>query len=416
MNYDLVLHNIGTLVTCQGHATPAKGEALKEAGIIYNCSVAINDGVIVLIAPGDDAPDLLKDAANSYDVGGRMLLPGFVDPHTHLVYAGDRSHEYDLKLQGVPYLEILRQGGGILSTVRQTRAASKEQLIRQSLGRLTNMLRHGTTTAEVKTGYGLNTVTELLQLQVIAELSQNYPVELVATFMPAHAIPPEFAQDRQGYIQLMITEMFPQAKGLAAFCDVFCEEGVFTVPEARFILQAAQNYGMRPKLHADELSSGGGSQLAAELKAISADHLLQTDAEGIAAMAKAGVIGVCLPATSLNLAAGHYAPARAMLEQGMAIALASDVNPGSCPCDNMQLVITLACLYLKLTPAEAIVAATINAAHAIGMADKIGSIEVGKQADFILCDIPNLAYLPYRFGLNHVQQVFKKGWLVRDNT
>lgn len=412
MKIDLIVHNIGTLVTATGHAKPAAGQHLAEAGLLQDAALAVREGKIEEIGGEKEIMALADETTQIIDAAQGLVTPGFVDPHTHVIYGGDRAHEYDLKLQGVPYLEILRQGGGILSTVTQTRQAGRERLKAESLKRLRTMLQYGTTTAEVKTGYGLDTQNELMQLDVIAEMAAEQPVELVPTFMAAHAVPPEYKEDREGYIRLIIEEMLPQVGQRARFCDVFCETGVFSVEESRRILQAGQAHGLRAKIHADELAASGGSLLAAELGAISADHLLRTEEEGMAAMAAAGVIGVCLPATSFNLAEGHYAPARRMLEHGMALALSTDANPGSSPTENMQLVLTLACLYLRLTPAEAMVAATINAAHAIGMADSVGSLDEGKQADILIFDVPSLAYLPYHFGLNQLSKVIKKGQLV----
>ena len=409
MSFTLAIYNIGTLVTAKGHKLPATAGAASEAGIMENAAIGINGDTIMHVASSREVLDLCDANTELIDAKGALVTPGLVDPHTHVVYAGDRAHEYDLKLQGVPYLEILKQGGGILSTVKQTREAGKESLTMQSKRRLQTMFRYGTTTAEAKTGYGLNTASELLQLEVIEELMKETPLQLVATFMAAHALPPEYKDDREGYIKLICEEMLPLVEGRAKYCDVFCEEGVFSVDESRLVLQAGLQHGLRPKIHADELAASGGSKLAAELGAISADHLLMTPHDAMEAMAAAGVIGVLLPATSFNLAQGHYAKAREMLQAGMALALASDANPGSCPTENMQLVLSLACLYLRLTPTEAIVAATINAAHAIGAADRVGSIEVGKQADMVIFDAPSLAYLPYHFGTNLVNTVIKKG-------
>lgn len=409
---DLILKNIAEMVTNAGHGPEAvRGKAMQEIGLQRQWAVAVKDGRIAKVGPEEEILTHQTAQTEIVDLSGKLLLPGFVDPHTHLVYAGNRAHEWALKQQGVPYLEILRQGGGILDTVQKTRAAGKETLKKETLKRLQAMQRCGITTVEIKSGYGLNTETELLQLEVIGELQQEQPLDLVATFMGAHATPPEYRQNPQAYVDLVIDEMIPAVaiQGIAKFCDVFCETGVFTPEQSQMILEQGKAYGLIPKIHADELEVSGGSHIAAEVNAISADHLLETEEEQMIKMAEAGVIGVCLPATSFNLAKDKYARARAMLDHGMAIALSTDANPGSSPTENMQFVLSLACLYLKLTPAEAIMAATLNAAHAIGLGHEIGSIEAGKFADFVVMDAPSIEYLPYHFAMDHVAQVYKKG-------
>jgi len=409
---DFILRNIGTLVTCAGHGSePVKREALQDAGIQSGMAVAVKDGLIFEVGTEKTILDLANAKTKVVDAEGRLVMPGFVDPHTHLVYAGDRAHEWALKLQGVAYLEILKQGGGILNSVAKTRAAGKQALKLQTAKRLQGMLQGGITTVEIKSGYGLDLEHELLQLQVMDELSKEQVMDIVPTFMGAHATPTEYLHDPAAYVNLVINEMIPAVakQGIARFCDVFCETGVFTPTDSKRILLAGRQYGLQAKVHADELAVSGGSDLAAEIQAISADHLLETADDSMAAMAKANVIGVCLPATSFNLAKGKYARARRMIELGMAVALSTDANPGSSPTENMQFVLSLACLYLKLAPAEAILAATLNAAHAIGMADQVGSIEPGKQADFILMDAPSIDYLPYHFAMNHVYHVYKRG-------
>lgn len=412
---DVILRNIGTLVTCAGHGSePVKREALQDAGIQSGMAVAVKDGLIFEVGTEKTILDLANAKTKVVDAEGCLVMPGFVDPHTHLVYAGDRAHEWALKLQGVPYLEILKQGGGILNSVAKTRAAGKQALKLQTAKRLQGMLHGGITTVEIKSGYGLDLEHELLQLQVMAELSKEQVMDIVPTFMGAHATPTEYLHDPSAYVDLVINEMIPAVakQGIARFCDVFCETGVFSPMDSKRILLAGRQYGLQAKVHADELAVSSGSDLAAEIQAVSADHLLETADDSMAAMAKANVIGVCLPATSFNLAKGKYARTRRMIELGMAVALSTDANPGSSPTENMQFVLSLACLYLKLTPAEAILAATLNAAHAIGMADQVGSIEPGKQADFILMDAPSIDYLPYHFAMNHVYHVYKRGLLV----
>ena len=409
---DFILTNIKQMVTNLGHGQePVKGQAMKEVGLKEGWAIRVKDGIIDSVGPEAEILSARDENTEIVDLQGKLLLPGFVEPHTHLVYAGDRAHEWALKQQGVPYLEILAQGGGILDTVRQTRSAGKEALKEQTAKRLETMKRGGITTVEIKSGYGLDTATELLQLEVVKELQEEQPLDLVATFMGAHATPPEYKDNPQAFVDLVINEMLPavEKQGIAEFCDVFCEAGVFSPEDSLRILEAGIEHNLRPKIHADELGVSGGSRIAAQIKAVSAEHLMETDEEGMELMAEAGVIGVLLPATSFNLAKGTYAQARKMLEKNMALALSTDANPGSSPTENMQFVLSVACLYLKLSPEEAIMAATLNAAHAIGRGDLVGSLDPVKQADFVIMDAPSIDYLPYHFASNHVSQVYKKG-------
>ncbi len=411
---DMVILQAAELVTAAGFSQrPAQGEQLGEAGIISDGSLAIKDGQIVLAGTHEEIMDRVAftSATEIITAAGKTVIPGFVDAHTHLVYAGSREHELVWKLAGMSYLEILERGGGILNTVAATRRASKQELLEQSKRRADTMLCLGTTTVEAKSGYGLTTLHELLALEVAAELNNVHAIDIVPTFLGAHAIPPEFKGEPERFVQLICEEMLPAiaAQGIAQFSDVFCEQGVFDVKSSRQILQRSAELGLQGKIHADELVSSGGSRLAAELKLLSADHLVEIDQDGMEALAANNVVGVLLPATSFNLAKNHYAPARKMLQRGMALALATDCNPGSSPTESMQLVISLACLYLKLTPAEALVAATINSAHALGLGHRIGSLEPGKQADVVILNAPNHAYLPYHFGSNLVHRVIKHG-------
>ena len=409
---DLILTNIGSLVTNAGHGKkPVPGPHMGEIGLIHQGAVSVKEGKIMEVGSEKAVMQCATSTTKVVDMQGKLVLPGFVDPHTHLVYAGHRAHEWSLKQQGIPYLEILKQGGGILNTVEQTRAAGKAALKEQTAKRLRSMLQTGITTVEIKSGYGLNTETELLQLEIVDELRREQPLDLVATFMGAHATPKEFRDLPAEYVRLVIEEMIPAIakQGIAEFCDVFCESGVFSPEDSLRILRKGKEVGLLPKIHADELAESGGSSVAAEIRAISADHLLEPKDDSMQRMAQAGVIGVCLPATSFNLGKGTYARARQMMRYGMAIALSTDANPGSSPTENMQFVLTLACLYLKLTPAEALMAATLNAAHAIGRGQEVGSIEAGKWADFVVMDAPSIEYLPYHFAMNHVDQVYKKG-------
>lgn len=412
---DLLIHSARMMATLRGHSgRPACGADMSEIGLIEDGALAIRDGKIAAVgtteeirAGGWAGPDTRQISAL-----GKVVTPGFVDPHTHVLYAGSRENELSLKLKGVPYLEILKQGGGILSTVQSTKLAKDEEIKVQTSRRLRTMLSLGTTTAEAKSGYGLMLDEELRALRLIRELDAEQAVDLVPTFMGAHAVPPGYSEEEfTGYI---VDEMLPKvaAQGLAEFCDVFCEPGVFSLESSERILRKAQQLGLKLKMHADELASAGGAELAAQLKVVSADHLLQASDEGIAALARQGVIAVLLPATSFNLAKNSYARAREMIRAEVPVALATDSNPGSSPTESMPLVLTIACLYLRLTPEEALTAATINAAHAIGRADKVGSLEVGKQGDVLILDIPNLNYLPYHFGSNPVEIVIKGGKVV----
>jgi imidazolonepropionase len=334
-------------------------------------------------------------------------MPGFVDCHTHAVFAGSREDEFIMKLQGMSYMEILERGGGILKTVRETRKASKKTLFELTKKRLDKMLKHGTTTVEIKSGYGLTTKDEMKLLEVMNELGKKHPVDVIPTFMGAHAVPPEFKTD--DYVDLIVEDMLISTakKGLAEFCDVFCEKGVFSIEQSRRILVEARKLGMKPKIHADEITRTGGAELAAEIKAISAEHLLRSSKEGIRALARANIVAVLLPATSFCLRT-NYADARFMIEEGVPVALATDFNPG-CMCESMQFVLNLACVQMRMTPAEAIVASTINAAYAIGRGKEVGSLEVGKKADILIMDVPNHKLIPQYLSVNLVKKVIKNG-------
>ena len=406
----LLITNIGLLATPLGGQARC-GQAQGQVFLLRDAAVGIKDGVIVYVGPVEGAPV----CATVIDAGGRLATPGLIDCHTHLVFGGWRQHEFAQKLAGLPYLDILAAGGGILSTTRATRAASEEELVLKAGRLLGEMLALGVTACEAKSGYGLALEPELKQLRVVAALQADgsVPVELVSTFMGAHALPTEYADDREGYLDLVCDVMIPAVarSGLASYCDVFCETGVFSPAEARRVLVAARAHGLGLKAHADEIEAIGGSLLAAELGATSAEHLVAAGPGEIAALAKAGVIGVLLPATSLCLGK-PYAPARQMLEAGMAVAVASDFNPGSSPTNNLQLCLGLACLGYHLTPAEVLTAVTLNAAAAIGLADRLGTLEPGKQADLVLWESSDLEYIFYRLGANLVHSVIKGGEVV----
>ena len=401
---DLLVTNANELLTVKGPRNARTRGSMNKLSILKNGSLAVRDGLIVEVGR-----NLRLRAETTIDASGKLVMPGFVDPHTHVVFAGSRENELDLKLAGVSYLEILRQGGGIFSTVQRTREASVEELLAQSKKRLDIMLRYGTTTCEAKTGYGLDVETELKMLRVQNELQKDHEMEIVSTFLGAHAVPK--GQSAKDYIQTILEEMLPKTKGLARFCDVFCEKNVFTIAQSRQILEIGKRFDLQPKIHADEMTDIGGARLAAEIGAISADHLLMSSEKGLHAMARKGVIGVLLPGTPFCLMMRRYANARKMIDLGVPIALATDLNP-NCWTENMQFIIQLACLNMRMTPAEAITASTYNAACAIGMQREVGSLEVGKQADVLILDCPNHRFLPYHFGVNLVETVVKKGRVI----
>ena len=401
-----LIKNIGILVTPMGNTAKA-GEEQGKLSVLCDAYVILEDGMIAEIGTG--VPHNTDPATEIIDACGKLVTPGLIDSHTHLVFGGWREHELALKRRGVPYLEILAQGGGILSTVKMTREATEGELADKAEKVLEEMLALGVTTCEAKSGYGLDKETELKQLRVIRELGMRQPVELVPTYLGAHAVPKEYKEDREAYMQLM-EELLPQIaeEGLAEFCDVFCETGVFTPEESKRILLAAQKLGLRSKIHSDEINAIGGTEVAGEIGAISAEHLIAINPLGIEALAKSGTVAVLLPATSFYLNK-PYAPARALVENGVPVALASDFNPGSCPGFNLQLVMNLGCWKSGLSPEEVLTAVTLNAAAACGRADRIGSVEVGKQGDLVIWDAPNLEYLFYRFGENLANTVMKKG-------
>ncbi|GLX70971.1 imidazolonepropionase [Paenibacillus glycanilyticus] len=389
---------------------------MNEIRQIPQASVAIQEGRIAFVGTETEVMNALNGAEilETLDARGCLATPGLIDPHTHLVHGGSREHELALKRAGVPYLEILAQGGGILSTVQATRSASEQELYEKAYQSLNIMLLQGVTTVEAKSGYGLSIEAEQRQLRAAKRLSDNHPLEVVSTFMGAHAVPAEYKGKTNEYVDL-VCGMLPQIAQLrlAEFCDVFCEKGVFTVEQSRRILLEAQRNGLLPKIHADEIESLGGAELAGELGAISAEHLLAASDKGLGMLAAGGVIPVLLPGTSFNLGLNKHARARDMIDKfKLPVALATDYNPGSCPTESMQLIMMLASLNLKMTPEEILAACSINAANAIARGDRLGSIEVGKQADIALFDVPNLAYLPYHFGINHTYGVIKNGQAV----
>ena len=416
MKADLILKNIGKLVTMQGSSSFRVKEEMNKINIIENAYIAVKNGKILAIGVGDEFGNLCGDDTKIHDAEGLLVTPGLIDSHTHLIHGGSRENEFSMKLNGVPYIEILNNGGGILSTVKATKESSEEELYKKAKKSLDRMLEFGVTTIEAKSGYGLELNTEIKQLEVARVLDKNHPVDLVHTFLGAHAVPEEYKENHKAYIDILVDVMMPKIKdmGLAEFCDVFCEEGVFTIEESEYILQKAKEIGYKLKIHADEIESLGGAELAAKLGCVSADHLMAASDEGIKMMAENNVVANILPATSFNLNK-NYADCRKMIDMGAIVSLSSDYNPGSCPSENLQLVMQLGCLHLKMTPNEVLTAVTINAAYAIDRADKIGSIEVGKNADFVVFDARNVEYLMYHFGINHTKKVYKNGNLVVDN-
>ena len=406
----LLLTNIGMLATPLGKG-PKSGSEQGEIQILKDAWVLCEDGVIAQVGTG---PAPAAADAQAVDAQGGLVTPGLVDAHTHLVFGGWRQNELGLKLHGKTYLEIQNAGGGIQSTTNATRKATEEELTAKAAKALDEMMSFGVTTCEAKSGYGLALEHELKQLRAIRRLQEEHPMDVVATFMGAHLVPAEYKNDREAYVRLVCEEMMPAVKeqGIAKFCDVFCEADTFTVEEARRVLEAGLKNGLRPKIHADEIEAIGGSQLAGEIGAISAEHLIVCPPEGIASMARGGVIACLLPATSFNLGS-TFAPARDMVTAGVPVAMATDFNPGSCPCLNLQFVINLGCLKYKLTPEEVLTAVTLNGAAAIDMADKVGSVEPGKQADLVIWDAPDLDYICYRVGSNLTRHVIKKGAVVR---
>ena len=405
----LLLTNIGMLATPQGTAAKAGAEQ-GNIQILKDAWVLVEDGVITQVGTGA-VPEVAD--AKVVDAEGKLVTPGLVDAHTHLIFGGWRQNELGMKLHGKTYLEIQNAGGGIQSSTNATRGATEEELTQKAAKALDEMMSLGTTTVEAKSGYGLATEHELKALQVIKNLNERHAMDIVPTFMGAHLVPKEYKENRKEYIRLVCEEMMPLVakQGIAKFNDVFCEADTFDVDEARQVLEAGLKYGLRPKIHADEIEAIGGSVLAGEIGAISAEHLIVCPPEGIASLAKGGVIACLLPATSFNLGA-TFAPARDMVNAGVPVAMATDFNPGSCPCLNLQFVINLGCLKYRLTPEEVLTAVTLNGAAAIDMADKVGSVEPGKQGYLVIWDAPDLDYICYRLGSNLVKTVIKKGAVI----
>ncbi len=405
---DLVVRNAGELLTCAG-----------GLGIVSNGAVAVSGGRIVWVGPD---PDLLAAVTvgprtRVIDAGGRLVMPGVVECHTHAVFGGDRAAEFQMRVAGRDYREIAAAGGGIRSTVRATREASRAELFSKGARHLESLLAYGVTTVEVKSGYGLTLDDELRILEVYRDLADAAPQTLVPTLLGAHTVPDEYAGRADRYVDLVVGEMIPAVAelGLARFCDVFVEEGAFDVNQARRVLEAGVAHGLRPKLHVDQLTAGGGAELAAELGAVSADHLDHVSEAGISSLAAAGVTAVLLPGAVFFLGLRDYAPARRLLESGVRVALSTDFNPGTCYTENVFLIGTIASTQMKMNAAEVILAATINAAHAVGLDGDLGSLEAGKRADLLILDTASHLTIPYHWGVNPVATVIKDGVVVAEN-
>jgi imidazolonepropionase len=408
-----VLHT-SQLVTLTGPKRPRVGTELSELGIIRDGGMLIRNGEIERVGPSDEIEKIGSDA-EVVDARGRVVMPGFVDAHTHLVFAGNRLDDFERRAQGETYERIAKAGGGIWSTVKKTRAASERDLLAQAKKHAMWLLRCGTTTAEAKSGYGLTVEDELKILRVMRQLKEDVPLEIVSTFLGAHAVPRELSPDE--YLDVVVTEMLPRvtAENLAEFCDVFCERGYFDTDQSRKILSAAKKLGLSLRGHIDQLTNSGGAKLMAEIGATTADHLEQTDEQGIAALKKANVQPVLLPSSVYALGSSRYPRAREMIDAGLAIVLATDFNPGSSPTPSMPMVLSLACTQMKMSPAEVIAASTVNAAYSVNRGDKIGSLEAGKLANFVIFDCEDYRELAYWFGISQTHAVYIRGKCVLTN-
>ena len=415
---DLVIIHANELITMNtAFGAPRKGEGMSELAIFYDGAIAIKDDRIIFVGSTEELMSKFSfgEITRKIDASNKLVTPGFVDPHTHIIFDGTRENELSMKLEGKSYLEILKEGGGILKTVRETRNAPLEKLVENGKKILNRMISYGTTTLETKSGYGLTTESEIKMLKAIRVLNEVHPIDIVSTFLGAHAIPTEYENRANEYVDLIISEMIPRIvkENLAEFCDVFCEKGIFSIEQTRKILETAKRYGLTPQIHIDEIVDTYGAKLAADINAIQAGHLLKSNDEGLKAMVEADVIATLLPGTPFCLMSNEYAPARKMIDLGIPIALATDLNP-NCWTESMQMIIALACYNMRLSPAEALTASTINSACALQRQDEIGSLEIGKKADLIMFDVPNHNFLPYQFGVNLVSIVVKNGKVVVD--
>lgn len=410
---DLVIHGASELVTLTGPDGPRAGAAMSELGIIRHGAIAVDGGLVLAVGTSEEILPRYR-GARTIDAAGRTILPGYVDPHTHPVFAATREDEFGMRLAGMSYMEIAEAGGGIHNSVRRLRQTPEEALYRLTEQRLAGFLPLGTTTVEAKSGYGLTLEDELKSLRIIQRAADALEIELAPTFLGAHEIPVDYRDKREDYVRLVIEEMIPAVAeaGLARFCDVFCETGVFTPEESVLILEAGKAGGLLPKIHADELAASGGSRVAAEVGAVSADHLVKINRQDIEGLAEAGVVAVLLPGTTFHLGKSQFAPARELIAAGVPVAIATDFNPGTSMTRSMGMILTLAVISLRMTTAEAICAATHNAAAALGMADRVGSLQPGKQADLVIHDVSGHLVLPYHYGENHVHTVVKAGRVV----
>jgi len=415
---DLIIIHANELVTLDSrYGLPRVGKEMKNLAIIQDGAVAISGDYITFIGTSEEL--MTKVPSNKktiiIDASNKLVTPSFIDPHTHIIFDGYRENELEMKLAGMSYLEILESGGGILKTVNATRKAPLTRLINNGRKILNKMMEYGTTTIETKSGYGLDTESEIKSLLAIKELNHKHPMDIVSTFLGAHAIPPEYKGKNDEYVEVIVSEMIPRIakEELAEFCDVFCEKGIFSTEQTKKILLSALKYGIKPQIHIDEIVDTNGALLAAELNAVQVGHLLKSNDKGLEALKRSKTIATLLPGTPFCLMLKDFAPARKMIEMGIPIALATDLNP-NCWTESMQMIIALACYHMKLSPAEALTAATINAACAIERQDEIGSIEVGKKADIVVFEVPNHNFLPYQFGVNLVSKVIKNGKVVVD--
>ena len=409
MHGNTIIKNASQLVTCSGFSAK-KGNEMSDLHIIENGAVVITDGVISYVGSSDQIPAYDPEKYTVIDASGKAVLPGFVDSHTHFVFGGYREDEFSWRMRGDTYMSIMERGGGIANTMRATRKSSIEELKTAASKRLDKMLSMGVTTVEGKSGYGMDKDTEIKQLKVMQLLNQEHAIDIVPTFLGAHSIPPEYKSRPDEFIDFLIQDVMPSvcADNLAEFCDIFCEKNVFTIEQSRKLLSVAREMGLKLKIHADEIVSTGGAELAAELGATSADHLLQATDKGISDLAKNNVVATLLPCTAFSLKE-HYARGRYMIDSGCAVALASDLNPGSSFTSSIPLTFALSCIYMQLSVEEAVTAMTINGAAAVGKADKTGSIDVGKQGDIIILEYPSYKFLPYHIGMNIVETVIKNG-------